>query len=54
MLKVAPAYPPETDTTDVLSLLCEAICEALEHGLAARPRSGDRHRPATATGSTPG
>jgi hypothetical protein len=54
MLEVAPAYPSDTDTADALSLLCEAIGEALEHGLAARPRSGDRHRPVTATGSTPG
>ncbi|MFF7365466.1 hypothetical protein [Streptomyces sp. NPDC008125] len=44
MLEVAPAYLSDTDATNVLAPLCEAIGENLENGLAARryALSGDR------------
>ncbi|MFE5197959.1 hypothetical protein ACFQ93_30185 [Streptomyces sp. NPDC056601] len=44
MLEVAPAYLSDTETADVLTLLCEQIGEPFEHGLAARryAMSGDR------------
>lgn len=44
MLEVAPAYLSDTGATDVLALLCAAIGESLEDGLAARryALSGDR------------
>ncbi|MFB8000256.1 hypothetical protein ACFC4G_46805 [Streptomyces sp. NPDC056002] len=44
MLEVAPAHLSDAEAADVLALLCEAIGEPLEHGLAARRYaiSGDR------------
>ncbi|QIK04731.1 hypothetical protein G7Z12_37590 [Streptomyces sp. ID38640] len=44
MLGVTPAYPSDTGAADVLTSLCDAIGEELEHGLAAGRYSltGDR------------
>ncbi|AGS73657.1 hypothetical protein [Streptomyces collinus] len=37
MLGVAPVYLSDADAADAVTLLCEAIGEHLEHGLAATP-----------------